>query len=427
MFNTMVVTMSANLLRRLAGTLFITLTLASPTLIAAEDSFDALDRLLDETFEEIDRTLEEQFELLDQAMEDAYQRLSQEIAAQWGEDEVKLPSKKEWVDYSDDMKTRRRIDFEAGVIKLERLINLGEQADSIIRELQYAADSLQTDTLTDLAKKDKAVQYARASLTKDGIDLSTPPIAAVQSPVLMGIDQLIPDPAEIAAMVSQALTSSAQSSAGKPANNAATVTPIGNNRAKVVIEIPLAKNYQQLLSVRYESTVITAATEQGIPPSLLFAVMETESSFNPRATSAVPAYGLMQLVPRSGAMDAYDFVYGEKTLLDPEYLYQPGNNVELGSAYLKLLLSRYLRAVEDPVSRKYCAIAAYNTGAGNVARAFTGKRNMRDAAKLINRMNPEEVYHQLKTNLPYDETRHYIEKVTKAQKKYAAYDDPRLI
>ncbi len=424
----MVVTMSAsNLLRHLAATLLLASALASPNLMAEEDAFDALDRLLDENFEEIDRTLEEQFQLLDRAMEDAYQRLSEEIRAEWGEDEVELPSKKEWVDYSDDMKTRRKIDFEAGVVKLERLIDLGDAADAIIQDMQNASNSLKTDTLADLAQKDQAVEYARESLTEDGIDLSSPPNTAAPLPVLNGMDQSIPDSARIGAMVSQALTATAQSNTVQPANNTATVIPLGNNKAKVVVAIPLARNYQQQLTDRYEAAVIAEAKKQKIPPSLLFAVMETESSFNPRATSAVPAYGLMQLVPRSGAMDAYNFVYGVKTLLDPEYLYQPGNNVELGSAYLNLLLSRYLRAVEDPLSRKYCAIAAYNTGAGNVARAFTGKRNVGEAAKLINRMKPDEVFNHLRTNLPYDETRHYIEKVTKAQKKYTSFDDTHLI
>ena len=49
-------------------------------------------------------------------------------------------------------------------------------------------------------------------------------------------------------------------------------------------------------------------------------------------------------------------------------------------------------------------------------------QNVREAAPLINAMNPEQVFNHLKENLPYEETRHYIEKVTKAQKKYVAYD-----
>jgi membrane-bound lytic murein transglycosylase C len=150
--------------------------------------------------------------------------------------------------------------------------------------------------------------------------------------------------------------------------------------------------------------------------------METESHFNPRARFAVPALGLMQLVPRSGAMDSYRHVYGEKVLLGPDYLYEADQNVELGAGYLNLLNTRYLRAVTNDQSREYCIIAAYNTGAGNVANSFTDKTNVRKAAPMINALTPQEVYDHLVANLPYEETRHYLHKVTTAKKKYASLD-----
>ena len=136
----------------------------------------------------------------------------------------------------------------------------------------------------------------------------------------------------------------------------------------------------------------------------------------------MPVFGLMQLVPRSGAMDAYEYVYGEKTLVDPEYLYQPEKNVELGAAYLSILHNRYLRHITNHESRRICVIAAYNTGAGNVARAFVGTNSVRKAAEVINEMSPEAVFDYLEENLPYEETRRYIVKVTVAEKKYQAYN-----
>jgi membrane-bound lytic murein transglycosylase C len=202
----------------------------------------------------------------------------------------------------------------------------------------------------------------------------------------------------------------------------AGVSQLTNGKKKVAVEVPFNFGYQSTLASRYRNTVVHEAKAHNVSPSLLYAVMETESSFNPRARSAIPAFGLMQLVPRSGGMDAYNHVYGEKVLLDPEYLYDPSRNVELGAAYLNLVYTRYLRHIKDPRSRLYCTIAAYNTGAGNVARTFVGTNSVPQAAKVIDTMTPDEVYEYMRNNLPYEETRRYLEKVTKAQKKFSSLD-----
>ncbi|MEC8227853.1 MAG: transglycosylase SLT domain-containing protein, partial [Pseudomonadota bacterium] len=96
-------------------------------------------------------------------------------------------------------------------------------------------------------------------------------------------------------------------------------------------------------------------------------------------------------------------------------------NVEAGSAYLHILNSRYLRKIDDPMSRLYCAIAAYNTGVGNVAKAFNNGQSggMSDAVVAkINAMSPDAVYDFLKVNLPYEETRRYLVKVKSRMEKY---------
>jgi membrane-bound lytic murein transglycosylase C len=66
----------------------------------------------------------------------------------------------------------------------------------------------------------------------------------------------------------------------------------------------------------------------------------------------------------------------------------------------------------------YCAIAGYNTGAGNVAWAFTGNYNVTQAAKSINRMTPAEVYDHLLANLRYDEPKHYLKNVHARSMQY---------
>ena len=207
-----------------------------------------------------------------------------------------------------------------------------------------------------------------------------------------------------------------------PAGIVTTLTPAANNQRKVTVTIPLRADYLSERAKRYDQAVLDEADRRGLPASLIYAIMETESHFNPRARSHVPAFGLMQLVPKSGGVDAYNYVYGEKKILAPEYFFQPDQNVELGTAYLDLLFRRYLRSITDEQSRLYCTIAAYNTGAGNVAKAFTGKTSVGAAASLINALSAEEVYQHLIENLPYDETRNYLRKVRAAQAKYKQLD-----
>ncbi len=182
-------------------------------------------------------------------------------------------------------------------------------------------------------------------------------------------------------------------------------------REVVSVAFPLVPDHLRVRAERFRPMVSKFAALHGVYPPLVYAIIHSESSFNPRARSPVPAYGLMQLVPRSGARDAFQFVYKEDRLLTDTYLYDPERNVELGIAYLRILDQRYFRRVEHPMNRMLCSIAAYNTGAGNVCRAFDAGTSLTRAAPVINAMTPDQVYSRLRAHLPYEETRNYIVKV----------------
>ena len=77
-----------------------------------------------------------------------------------------------------------------------------------------------------------------------------------------------------------------------------------------------------------------------------------------------------------------------------------------------------LENVTHNVSREYCVIAAYNTGPSNVFRTFS--RNRTEAINQINNLQPSGVYDQLRQKLPYEETRHYLEKVTGYRKAFVS-------
>ena len=92
-----------------------------------------------------------------------------------------------------------------------------------------------------------------------------------------------------------------------------------------------------------------AARRHGLDPGLVLAVVSVESAFRPEALSRKGAQGLMQLTPATAAS------LGVKDAFDPVA------NLDGGSRHLGSLLTLY---GGDLVS----ALAAYNAGAGAVAR-----------------------------------------------------------
>jgi len=101
----------------------------------------------------------------------------------------------------------------------------------------------------------------------------------------------------------------------------------------------------------YEGDVRAAATAEGLPPELLYAVMRQESAFDPRVVSYADAIGLMQLLPETARR--YAVRMGGEGSFGREMLYQPAHNVRLGAAYM--------HALRDEVGVPLC-FAAYNAG-----------------------------------------------------------------
>jgi len=176
------------------------------------------------------------------------------------------------------------------------------------------------------------------------------------------------------------------------------------------VRVAMVTNFETKGAERYQAAVDKYAAQNHVRPSLVLAIIRTESNFNPFAVSGAPAYGLMQLVPTSAGREAYRKVHGVDQVPTADYLLDPDNSIELGTTYLGILTNDEFRSIEKQDSREYCVIAAYNTGPHNVTRTFAGDR--KQALSDINSLDSSAVYDRLRTKLPYEETRSYVVKVT---------------
>lgn len=188
------------------------------------------------------------------------------------------------------------------------------------------------------------------------------------------------------------------------------VAPDGVKRLRKEIRIDLMPDHLRTRVGKVLPHVQRAASVYEVAPELLLAVIQTESVFNPRAVSNAGAIGLMQLMPGSGALEASKLVYGETRLLTREELYRPDTNIELGAAYLRILLRRHFgEHSKDPEKLLFLAIASYNCGPRRVKAA------LRD--RDLENLSPEEFYDLLMRVVPR-ETRVYLQRVVRNMKQY---------
>lgn len=86
-----------------------------------------------------------------------------------------------------------------------------------------------------------------------------------------------------------------------------------------------------------------ASEKYGVDESLILAIMQTESSFNPYAVSGSDALGLMQVVQHTAGKDVFQ-MRGKWGTPSRSYLFDPENNIDTGTAYLAILQNNYWAA-----------------------------------------------------------------------------------
>lgn len=163
----------------------------------------------------------------------------------------------------------------------------------------------------------------------------------------------------------------------------------------VVIYINSTKNLGRVLHpTDYDEYVYKYSEKYEVDSDLVFAVIKTESNFNPDAESQVGALGLMQIMPET--FEWLQTYKNDKVTMDYTYLYDPEVNIEYGCIFLQFLLEKY--------SCEETAVAAYNAGFGSVDNWLADENYSHDGKTLY--------------DIPYPETKTYVQKVMLAENYY---------
>lgn len=299
-------------------------------------------------------------------IDDRFSRLQERLKKGWLR--VERTGVKEFVDYGEDGKSKTKIQFEKGTLTVEVIEDVAKE--NLLKEdiLKRLKDQVRTT--------ENAVDGTGVQVLKGQIDPAK-------------------EKAALAAPTRETYTA-----------------PDGSSKVKYTVEVPMKANHLNERAQQYVPLAKAVSARYGVPTDLILAVMECESTFNPYADNGI-AFGLMQLVPTSGAFDAAGVVFGEKQKLPPHKLKNAEINANLGAALLMQYLTydAYLGTHKNtPYKHQLLGTAAYNAGIGNALNFINktpGAWNLPDQA----------FFNALYAYLP-NETKHYIQKVPKAREQY---------
>jgi len=375
------------------------------------------------------------------AEEDAFNSYKADIEKKWGE--FQESDKKQWVTYGTDKDTKAVVNFEDGYVEIEAVVdvsdpnaldNAQEKIGSHLQELIDATDEsgeLLASGEKELVEKQvielekiKSPNTDTMKRIDDRIIEAKKIVTGVKEKVVSGTalfkDMLKTHSGDFVSKLNVAAFSKKAALESKVEDRFYTGND-GIERLRVKVRIPMVPDHLRKRAERYLPDAREFCNKYKLDIAMIMGLMHTESYFNPKAKSHAPAYGLMQLVPRSGGREAYKYVYGKEKKPSARYLYVPRNNIELGTAYLQKMRTHEFKDITNSVNALYCIICAYNTGPGNVAKAITGEQKLKRAIEKINKMSPEKLYKRLRGNLPYDETRNYIKRVTERADNYVSW------
>ena len=411
--------------------------------IYSQQSFEDYKNQQNQSFQKYKTSITKKYEKFEDAEREAFNKFKTDVELKW--QSFKNSSNKVYVSYDTDLQSRASVDFDKGDLSIEIILD-----DELVKDesLNFYKDEFKYFRFSHLVipsivgsfllnYNNLYSDYQNAGHIRSELDQNKgKPVfeKIAEKKLIKKLLSIISERGDDGRPILEGQLSDEKGKTVKNGNNEKSfaIKKILNNsksiknykgkdgieRTSYQVNIKLSSDHKDKRIKKYQKEIVKQANRFKIDPSIAMAITETESSFNPKATSHIPAYGLMQLVPKSGARDAYNFVYKKDKYLNKKYLYKPKNNIELGCAYLAKIRYGYFKSIKDSDNAYLCTIAAYNTGAGNVAKALTNTTKLKPTAHVANKMSSKKLYDTLIKDLKYEETQNYLRKVWSRKDKY---------
>src|SRR5579862_7769895 len=235
---------------------------------------------------------------------EAYAALKANVQKRWGQGDSKVASRTVYVKYTQGYKSRVITDFDHGTLTVETVDQDDPQGSlkaAISAALLTPSDPATVDVFTD---KEVALEPNR-------------------KPYLYG---LVRDNHGKSILSREQAEQFASFLVPQKIQKRPTDQEEGGKTA-LFVQLAMVKNFEVLGAERYRANIEKYAAQYGVSPTLVLAIVRTESNFNPFAVSGAPAYGLMQLVPSSGGRAGFKRVQGVDQTPTPDYLFDPDHNI----------------------------------------------------------------------------------------------------
>ncbi|HUV59975.1 MAG TPA: murein transglycosylase domain-containing protein [Desulfatiglandales bacterium] len=346
------------------------------------NEWEKLKRATEETWRKNVLGIEREWDETEAQQRRQLQELKRRIDLLWGEAGV-TSTKKNWIDYNENFSVRSNIDFKDGTIEIDALVPLNvsnpyERAKKEISDkmvTSFIAKGIEQEgILTNQLKTSKGFYVTNKNLKN-----------YIQSELFPKINKV---PTSI-------------------------IGNDGNTRLRFGARFSLVPGHLGIRAEKYRNTVQANANRFSLEPQLIMAVIHTESYFNPFARSHAGAYGLMQVIPRYAGREAYQFIYRQDRIITPPYLYQPVNNINLGSAYLYLLYNKHFADIQGRDKRLLLTICGYNWGPTAIRQKIVQRYQ-------ISFMPSDKLYRLLRYRTP-QETSDYLKRVTERSHLYSNF------